>query len=51
MSNRFFSQVKLMRAIIRLCISEVGHNHLAGVSQAVGISIIVGIRIFSIVRG
>lgn len=29
----------------------MGHNHLAGVSQAVGISIRVGMRIFNIVGG
>jgi hypothetical protein len=29
----------------------VGHSHFAGVSQAVGTSISVGIRIFSIVGG
>lgn len=38
-----------MRAIIRLCRSVVGHNHLAGTIQIVGTSIRVGIKIFSIV--
>lgn len=51
MSNKFFNQVKLARAITRLCKSEVGHSHLAGDNQAVGTSIRVGIRIFSIVEG
>lgn len=50
-SDAFFSQVRLARAIMRLCTRVVGQSHLAGAPQAVGISIRVGIRIFSIVRG
>lgn len=50
-SDVFFSQVRLASAMTRLWERVVGHNHLAGVSQAVGRSIRVGIRIFSIVRG
>ena len=48
-SDMFFNQERLIRAIIRLCASVVGHSHLAGVSQAVGTSISVGISTFSIV--
>lgn len=50
-SDRFFNQVRLTSAITRLCISVVGHSHLAGVNQVVGTSIRVGIRIFNIVGG
>ena len=48
-SDMLLNQVRLMRATIKLCPRVVAHNHLVGVSQAVGISIRVGIRIFSIV--
>lgn len=37
--------------MIRLCARVVGQSHLAGANQAVGISIRVGIKIFSIVKG
>lgn len=50
-SDVFFSQVRLANAMIRLWERVIGHNHLAGASQAVGRSIRVGISIFSIVRG
>lgn len=50
-SDRFFSQERLAKAISRLCIRVVGQSHLAGVSQVVGMSISVGMRIFSIVAG
>lgn len=36
---------------MKLWAMEVGHSHLGGVNQIVGTSIIVGIRIFSIVGG
>lgn len=48
-SDVFFSQVRLARAMIRLWARAVGQSHFAGVSQVVGTSIIVGKRIFSIV--
>lgn len=47
-SDEFFSHDRLMSAINRLWSRVVGHSHLVGVNQAVGISIIVGMRIFSI---
>lgn len=50
-SDMFFSQDKLISAIIRLWAKVVGHSHLAGTSQVVGTSISVGIRIFSIATG
>lgn len=50
-SDRLFSQLRLARAISRLCIRVVGQSHLAGVSQVVGMSISVGMRIFSIAVG
>lgn len=50
-SERFFSQVRLNNAIVRLCIRAVGQSHLGGTSQIVGINIRVGMRIFSIVVG
>lgn len=37
--------------MIKLWARVVGHNHLGGVNQAVGTSIRVGMRIFSIVGG
>lgn len=45
------SQVRLNRAMIRLCVTVAVHSHFLGVSQVVGKSIRVGIRIFSIVGG
>lgn len=50
-SDRFFSQVRLINAIIRLWRRVEGHSHLVGTMQAVGISIRVGMRTFSIVGG
>ena len=50
-SASFFIQVRLNVAITRLFSRAEDHNHLAGISQVVGISIIVGRRIFSIVGG
>lgn len=50
-SVEFFSQVMLKIAIVRLWTRTVGQSHFEGVYQAVGTSIIVGSRIFSIVRG
>lgn len=50
-SDVFFNHERLAKAIKRLWSRVVGHNHLVGVIQAVGISIIVGIRIFSIGGG
>lgn len=49
-SERFFSHEKLARAMIRLCARVVDHSFLAGVSQIVGMSIRVGIRIINIVE-
>lgn len=40
-----------MRATSRLWSKVVGHSHLEGVSHVVGMSMRVGIRIFSIVGG
>lgn len=48
-SDGFLNQVRLNSAMIRLWVRVVGHSHLAGVSQAVGKSMRVGIIIFSIV--
>lgn len=48
MSERFLSQDRLAKAIIKLWARVVGHSHLAGDSQAVGTSMRVGIKIFSI---
>lgn len=48
-SEAFFSQSRLMRAMIRLWQRVVGQSHLSLESQVVGNSISVGIRIFSIV--
>lgn len=50
-SDGFFNQVKLITAIVRLWNSVVGHSHFGGASHAVGMSIRVGIKIFSTVRG
>lgn len=48
-SDDHLIQVKLIKAIIRLWSVVVVQSHLDGVSQIVGKSIIVGIKIFSIV--
>lgn len=48
-SERFFNQKRLIRAMVKLCRRVVGHSHLDGTNQAVGMSIRVGIRTFSIV--
>lgn len=45
-----YSQVKLNSAIIKLYKREVVHNCENGISHTVINNIIVGIRIFSIVR-
>jgi len=50
-SARLLSHVRLNNAMTRLWVRAVGHNHLGCASQAVGTSISVGIRIFSIVEG
>lgn len=50
-SVMLFSQVRLTSAITILCPRVVVHSHLAGTSQAVGISMRVGKRTFSIVGG
>lgn len=50
-SEEALNHDRLMSAISRLCIRVVGHNHLMGVSQAVGINIVVGMRTFSIGGG
>jgi len=50
-SDRFLSQVRLNRAIMKLWERVEGQSHLAGVSQVVGTSMRVGMRIFSIVGG
>lgn len=44
-------KVKLIRAITRLWVVMLVHNHLGEESQIVGNSMMVGIRIFSIVVG
>lgn len=48
-SERFCSQVRLRRAIKKLWAKVVGQSHLSLESQMVGVNIMVGIRIFSIV--
>lgn len=48
-SDVLWSQVRLARAIMRLWRRLVVHSHFVGASQAVGRSIKVGIKIFSIV--
>lgn len=50
-SEGCLSQDRLIRAIIKLCVSVVGQSHLAGTRLAVGRSIRVGMRIFSIAGG
>lgn len=50
-SEAHLIQVRLMRAIIRLCKVVTGQSHLEGENQIVGNSIIVGIKIFNIVVG
>lgn len=50
-SDRFFNQVRLKRAITKLWARVEGQSHLGEESQVVGASIRVGIRIFSIVGG
>lgn len=45
------TQLRLMRAMIRLWRVVVVHSHLGEDNQIVGSSMVVGIRIFSIVRG
>lgn len=46
-----FNHERLISAISILWVRVVDQSHLAGVSQAVGISIRVGMRTFSIVAG
>lgn len=46
-----FSQVRLIKEMTRLYERAVDQRCLAGIAQIVGISIIVGRRIFSIVGG
>lgn len=48
-STMFFNQIRLAKAITRLWDSVKGQSHLGGASHVVGISINVGIKIFSIV--
>lgn len=43
--------MRLANAITRLWRRVVGHSHFEGTSQVVGISIIVGIKIFNIGEG
>lgn len=50
-SDVHLNQVRLMRAINRLCAVVVDHNHLGDDNQIVGNSITVGISTFSIVEG
>lgn len=50
-SDVHFNQVKLVRAIRRLCAVVVVHNHLGEVNQIVGNNINVGISTFSIAGG
>lgn len=50
-SEAFFSQKRLIRAIRRLWVREVVQSHFLGVNQTVGNSISVGIRTFNIVEG
>lgn len=47
----FLNQVKLARAISRLCSRADGQSHLAGVAQIVGTSIRVGVRTINIEGG
>lgn len=47
-SNAYFSHERLISAINMLWARVVGQSHLAGVNQAVGTSIKVGMRTFSI---
>lgn len=47
-SEGHFIHCRLKKAIIRLWARADGHSHLGGANQIVGISIIVGMRIFSI---
>lgn len=51
LSERFWSQVRLISAIKKLWAKVVGQSHLGFESQMVGASIRVGIRTFSIVTG
>lgn len=51
MSHGFFIQNRLSVAISRLFAVASCQNHLVGDIHVAGISIIVGIRIFSIVAG
>lgn len=48
-SEMFFNHDKLTKEMQKLCVKVVGHNQVGLVSQAVGISISVGIKIISIV--
>lgn len=50
-SPGLLSHKRLKIAIMRLCARAEGQMCLDGASQVVGMSIIVGIRIFSIVGG
>lgn len=50
-SARFFSKVKLARAIMRLLARVVGQSHLCGVVQVVSRRATVGSRIFNIGGG
>lgn len=50
-SESHLSHVRLRRAMKRACAVVVVHSHLGEVIQIVGKSIIVGIKIFSIVGG
>lgn len=50
-SEVFFSQCRLIKAMIVLWAREAGQSHLLGSSQAVGRSTRVGIKIFSIGEG
>ena len=50
-SDDHLSQDKLARAIIKLWAIDVVHNHFAGLSQIVGKSMSVGMRIFNIGGG
>jgi len=47
-SEDALNHIKLARAITKLCIREEGQSHFGDESQAVGRSIIVGIKIFNI---
>lgn len=48
-SDVLINQERLANAIVRLWAREAGQSHLCGVSQIIGNSISVGMRIFSIV--